>query len=141
MQNISDLFPVTPSIGTNVAELAFLLCALAAFIKALVSRIDRVIDRSRFIHENDSSKPFLRAELPHLKLRAAFLNRSLFHGILAAILTALVIITAFISAMFRVPHEYGMATLFAAALLMFCASLVDLARETRIALHDDDSRM
>jgi hypothetical protein len=71
MQNISDLFPVTPLIGTNVAALAFLLCALAAFIKALVSRIDRVIDRSRYIHENDSSKPFLRAELPQLKLRAA----------------------------------------------------------------------
>jgi hypothetical protein len=83
--------------------------------------------------------PLNHSWLPHLKLRAAFLNRSLFHGILAAILTAFVIITAFISTMFRVPHEYGMAALFVAALLMFCASLVKLARETRIALHDDDS--
>jgi hypothetical protein len=59
MQDISDLFPVTPLIDANVPALAFLLCALAAFIKALVSRIDRVIDRSRFIHENDPSKSFL----------------------------------------------------------------------------------
>ena len=141
MQDISDLFPVTSSTDINVAALAFLLSALAAFIKSLVSTIDRVIDRSRFTHENDSPKSFPRAELAHLKLRAAFLNRSLFHGILAAILATLALITAVISAMFRVPHEYGMATLFAAALLMFCASLVALARETRIALHDDESRM
>ncbi|MEY9633089.1 hypothetical protein ABIF66_001318 [Bradyrhizobium japonicum] len=34
-----------------------------------------------------------------------------------------------------------MALLFMAALLTFCASLVDLARETRIALHDNDLRV
>ncbi|MHC2193328.1 hypothetical protein ACVJF1_005961 [Bradyrhizobium diazoefficiens] len=69
------------------------------------------------------------------------MNRSLFCSILSAILTALIIIVAFISALFNVAHEYGVAMLFMAALLMFCASLIDLARETRIALHDNDLRM
>ncbi|SFI58944.1 hypothetical protein SAMN04487925_103386 [Bradyrhizobium sp. cf659] len=37
--------------------------------------------------------------------------------------------------------QRGVARLFMAALLTFCISLVDLARETRIALHDNDLRM
>jgi hypothetical protein len=43
--------------------------------------------------------------------------------------------------MFSVAHEYGIALLFIAALLTFCVSLLDLAREARIALHDNDLRV
>ena len=38
----------------------------------------------------------------------------------------------------NVPHEYGVAALFVVAIGLFCVSLIDLARETRIALHDFD---
>lgn len=150
MQNVTDLLPVTPSIDqlgriiANVAAPAFLLGAVAAFISVLVSRINRVIDRSLFIHgipESDASKSFLKADLPRLRQRAAILNRSLFCAIVSAIMTALIIIVAFISALLHLAHEYGVAILFMAALLMFCASLVDLARETRIALHENDLRV
>ena len=109
-----------------------------------MSRINRVIDRAQFLHgitDNDASKAYLKGDIPRLRHRAALLNRSLFCSILSAIFTALIIIVAFISAMFNVAHEYGVALLFIAALLMFCASLVDLARETRIALHDNDLRV
>jgi hypothetical protein len=113
---VTELLPITPSIDqlgriiANVAAPAFLLGAVAAFISVLMSRINRVIDRSQFIHgipESDSSKSFLKADLPRLRRRAALLNRSLFCAILS---------------------------------LMFCISLVDMARETRIALHDNDLR-
>jgi cytochrome c biogenesis protein CcdA len=60
---------------------------------------------------------------------------------IAGSLTALIIVVAFVSAMFHVAHEYGVAILFIGALLLFCMSLIDLARETRIALHDNDLRM
>ena len=102
-----------------------------------------MIDRSQFIHgipENDSAKSFLKADLPRLKRRAALLNRSLFSAIVAAIFTAPIIIVAFVSALLQFAHEYGVAILFMVALLTFCASLVDLARETRLALHDNDLR-
>ncbi|MGO4171726.1 DUF2721 domain-containing protein [Bosea sp. TAF32] len=146
---MTELLPVTPSIDqlgriiANVAAPAFLLGAVAAFISLLMVRINRVIDRSQFIHsipESDSSKSFLRADLPRLRHRAALLNRALFCAIVSAILTALIIIVAFISAFLHFAHEYGVALLFIAALLMFCASLIDLAREARIALHDNDLR-
>ena len=149
MQSVTELLPVTPSIDQlariigNVAAPAFLLGAVASFISVLLSRINRVIDRSQFIHgipENDSAKSFLKADLPRLKRRAALLNRSLFSAIVAAIFTAPIIIVAFVSALLQFAHEYGVAILFMAALLTFCASLVDLARETRLALHDNDLR-
>lgn len=149
MQSVTDLLPITPSIDqlgqiiANVAAPAFLLGAVAAFISVLMARINRVIDRSQFIHgipDDDSSRSFLKADLPRLRQRAALLNRALYCSIVAAILTAFIIIVAFISALLHVAHEYGVAILFVGAMLMFCASLVDLARETRIALHDNDLR-
>jgi len=150
MQNVTELLPLTPSIDqfsriiANVAAPAFLLGAVASFISVLMTRINRVIDRARFIHaipENDSSKSFLKADLPRLRRRAALLNRAIFCAILSAIMTALIIMFAFISALLHFPHEFGVAMLFLAALLMFCASLVDLARETRTAVHDNDLRV
>ena len=79
--------------------------------------------------------------VPRLRRRVALLNRSPFCSVVAAILTAPIIVVAFISALMHVPHEYGMALLFTGALVLFCLSLIDLARETRIALHDNDLRM
>ena len=144
-----ELLPVAPSIDQlariigNVAAPAFLLGAVAAFISVLISRINRVVDRAQFLHgigDADASKAYLKADIPRLRRRAALLNRALFCSILSAILTSLIVIVAFISAMFNLAHEYGVAILFVGALLTFCISLVDLARETRIALHDNDLR-
>ena len=80
MENVSELLPATPSIDqfgrimANVAAPAFLLGAVAAFISVVVSRINRVIDRSQFIHgiaEGDPSRSFLKDDLPRLGRRAA----------------------------------------------------------------------
>lgn len=150
MQSVIELLPVTPSIDQlsriigNVAAPAFLLGAVAAFISVVISRINRIIDRSQLLHgiaDSDSSRAYLKTDIPRLRRRAALLNRSLFCSVVAAILTALIIVVAFISALMNVAHEYGIAILFMAALLTFCASLIDLARETRISLHDNDLRM
>jgi hypothetical protein len=150
MENVVQLMPVTPSIEQlsriigNVAAPAFLLGAVASFIAVLISRINRVIDRAQVLHgiaDDDTSKAYLKADIPRLRRRAALLNRSLFCSILSAFLTALIIVVAFVSAMFKVAHEYGVAVLFIAALLTFCISLLDLAREARIALHDNDLRV
>jgi hypothetical protein len=150
METVIQLLPLTPSIDQlgriigNVAAPAFLLGAVAAFISVLMSRINRVIDRAQFLHgigEGDGTRSYLKADIPRLRRRAALLNRSLFCSVVAAILTSLIIVVAFISALMNVAHEYGVAVLFIGALLLFCMSLVDLARETRIALHENDLRM
>lgn len=146
---MNDLHLVTPSIDQlariigSVAAPAFLIGAVASFISVLIARINHVIERSQYLHgiaDGDASKAYLKTDLPRLRRRAALLNRSLFCSILAAILTALIIIVAFISAFYHLAHEYGVALLFVAALVAFCVALIDLARETRLALHDNDLR-
>jgi hypothetical protein len=138
---------VTPSIDqlssiiATVAAPAFLLGAVASFISVLIARINRVVDRSQFLHaipDDNSSKSHLKADLPRLKRRAALLNRALTCAVLSSILTGLIIIVAFVSAWFRMAHEYGVALLFIGALVLFCLSLIDLVRETRISLSDTD---
>lgn len=147
METVTELLAVTPSIDqlariiSNVAAPAFLLGAVASFVSVVVSRINRVIDRLHFIHgisDDDVSRLHFRNDLPRLKRRAVLLNRSLFSSILAAIMTALIIFVAFVSAFLHFQHEYGIALLFMAAMIMFSVSLVDLARETRLALHEVD---
>lgn len=141
------MLPATPSVEQlssiigNVAAPAFLLGAVAAFISVLISRMNRVIDRSQVLHgiaDDDSAKSYLKKDIPRLKRRAALLNRSIFYSTVSAIITALLIIVAFASAMLHMPHEYGVAVLFIAALVFFILSLINLARETQIALHDFD---
>jgi Protein of unknown function (DUF2721) len=119
----------------------FYWAPVAAFISVLISRMNRIIDRSQFLHsivDGDGAKSYLKADIPRLKRRAALLNKSVFYATMCAIITALLIIVAFVSALFHMAHEYGVAILFVAALGFFILSLVNLARETRIALHDLD---
>jgi hypothetical protein len=146
---MNDLHLVTPSIDQlariigSVAAPAFLLGAVASFISVLIARINHVIERSQYLYgiaDGDASKAYLKTDLPRLRRRATLLNRSLFCSIIAAILTAFIIIVAFISAFYQLAHEYGVALLFVAALVAFCVALIDLARETRLALHDNDLR-
>jgi Protein of unknown function (DUF2721) len=121
----------------SVAAPAFLLGAVAAFISVLVSRMNRVIDRSQFLHEiadSDGKKSYLKADIPRLERRAELLNRSVFYATMCAIVTALLIIVAFVSAMLHLAHEYGVALFFIIALSFFLLALVDLARETRMGL-------
>jgi len=150
MPSMVEFLPVTPSIDqlsriiANVAAPAFLLGAVAAFISVLISRINRVIDRSQFLHSidnDDTSRLYLKEDIPRLQRRARLLNRSLLCAIISAILTSLIIIVAFVSAMFSVAHEFGVAVLFIGSLVLFCISLIDLAREARIALHENDLRL
>jgi len=123
---MNDLLTVAPSIDQlariigNVAAPAFLLGAVASFISVLTTRMNRVIDRSQVLHgivDGDSSRAYLKADIPRLKQQASLLNRSLFYSILSAILTGLIIIVAFISAVLRVPQGAGL--LFTGALGSF----------------------
>jgi hypothetical protein len=58
---------------------------------------------------------------------------------ISAITTSVLVIVAFVSAYFNVAHEYGVGgALFVLALAFFTASLINLARDTRIALHEID---
>ena len=126
---------------TQVTAPAFLLGAVASFTSVLIARMNRIIDRSQALHaigEDESSRAHLKADIPRLKRRAVLLNKSILFSTFAAITTSVLVIVAFLCAYFNVAHEYGVGLLFVLSLAFFTASLVNLARETRIALHDID---
>jgi hypothetical protein len=137
----------TPSVSQlsqvieQAAAPAFLLGALAAFIAVLISRLNRIIDRTivlNAIPENDTAKRRLKADLPRLLRRAAMMNRAIFWAVIGSIAITVMVIVGFVSAFFHIQHERGVAVLFMVALAAFTVSLVDFAREVRIALSEFD---
>ncbi len=125
----------------QVTAPAFLLGAVAAFTSVLISRMNRIIDRSQAlnaIRDDDASKAHLKLDIPRLKRRAALLNSAILFSTMSAIITSLLVIVAFVCAFFNMQHEYPVALLFVVALGFFTVSLVYLAREARIALNELD---
>ena len=125
----------------QVTAPAFLLGAVAAFTSVLISRMNRIIDRSQAlnaIRDDDASKAHLKLDIPRLKRRAALLNSAILFSTVSAIITSLLVIVAFVCAFYNMAHEYAVALLFVVALGFFTVSLVYLAREARIALNELD---
>ena len=137
------MYPDTPSVSqlshviSQSAAPAFLLGALAAFIAVLISRLNRIVDRTIVLNgiaDDDTVRNRLKADLPRLMRRAAMLNRAIFWAVIGSIAVTLLVIVAFASAFFAIQHERGVAILFIASLAAFTVSLVDFARDVRIAL-------
>jgi Protein of unknown function (DUF2721) len=141
------MYPDTPSISqlshviSQSAAPAFLLGALAAFIAILIARLNRVVDRTivlNAISDDDADKSRLKADLPRLMRRTIMLNQAVFGAAISSITITVLVIVAFASALFSIQHERGVAILFITALAAFTASLIDFAREVRIALSEFD---
>ena len=137
----------TPSVGqlsqviTQAIAPAFLLGALAAFISLLILRMNRVVDRSQALNaisDVDPVRAQLKADIPRLKQRSLLLNNAILFATVSAIFATVLVMLAFVSAFFNIEHERGVAALFVVTLGFFTAALVNLARETRIALHAFD---
>jgi hypothetical protein len=140
------MLPDTPTVSqlshviSQAAAPAFLLGALAAFISVLISRQNRIVDRTIVLNgiPDDDVRCRLKADLPRLMRRAAMLNRAIFWAVIGSISVAVLVVVAFASAFLQIQHERGVAILFMVALGAFTASLVDFAREVRIALSEFD---
>jgi hypothetical protein len=141
------MIPETPSVSqlahviSQAAAPAFLLGALAAFIAVLISRLNRIIDRTivlNGISDDDAVKCRLKADIPRMLRRAAMMNRAVFWAVVSSITITLMVIVAFVSAFLEIQHERGVAILFMVSLVAFAVSLIDFAREVRIALSEFD---
>ena len=137
MPSVSQLSQVI----SQAAAPAFLLGALAAFIAVLISRLNRVIDRTivlNAIADDDPIKSRLKADIPRLLRRAVIINRAIFWAVISSIAITSLVIVAFLSAFFHIQHERGVAVLFMVSLSAFTVSLIDFAREVRSALSEFD---
>jgi|SRR5215468_1193719 len=141
------MYPDTLSVSqlshviAQAAAPAFLLGALAAFIAVLINRLNRIVDRTVVLNgipDDDAVRSRLKADLPRLMRRAAMINRAIFWAVVASIAATLLVIVAFVAAFLQVQHERGIAIFFLISLGAFTISLVDFAREVRIALSEYD---
>jgi hypothetical protein len=119
---------------------AFLLGSVATYTSVLMARMNRIIDRSHALNAVDDKGPIahLKADISQLRRRAILLNKAILFSTISAITTSVLVIVAFVSAYFNIAHEYGVGVLFVLALAFFTGSLINLARDTRIALHEID---
>jgi hypothetical protein len=141
------MLPDTPSVSqlsqviAQAAAPAFILGALAAFTAVLITRQNRIVDRTivlNGISDDDSVKRRLKADLPRLLRRAAMMNKAIFWALISSVAITVLVIVAFASALLKFQHEFGVAILFIVALGAFTISLVEFAREVRIALSEFD---
>ena len=137
----------TPSVNqlsqviSQAAAPAFLLGALAAFISVLISRLNRIIDRTIMLNgipAEDTVRSRLKADLPRMMWRATLVNRAILWAVVGSIAVSVLVIVAFASALFEIQHERGVAVLFMISLGAFTVSLIDFAREVRIAVSELD---
>src|SRR3954453_58096 len=92
---------------SQAAAPAFLLGALAAFIAVLISRLNRIVDRTIVLNgipDDDSAKFRLKADLPRLLRRAAMVNRAIFWAVISSILITALVVVAFVSALLQIQH-------------------------------------
>jgi hypothetical protein len=141
------MLPDTPSVSqlshviTQAAAPAFILAAVAAFTALLITRQNRIVDRTivlNAISDDDCVKGRLKADLPRLLRRAAMMNRAILWSVISSIAITVLVIVAFASALLNIQHEIGVAVLFIVALFAFTVSLVEFAREVRISLNEMD---
>src|SRR5437868_15345478 len=104
------MLPDTPSVSqlshviSQAAAPAFLLGALAAFIAVLISRLNRIVDRTvtlNGIPDEDAARSRLKADLPRLMQRAVMMNRAILWAVIASISVTILVIVAFLSAFFQ----------------------------------------
>ena len=103
--------------------------------------MNRVVDRSQTLNAigaADQERARLKEDLPRMKQRAVLLNNAILFASFSAIIATLLVMVAFVSAFFGIEHERGIAVLFILTLGFFAASLINFARETRIALYEFD---
>jgi hypothetical protein len=113
--------------------------AVAAFISVLITRMNRLADRSNAliaIPDDDPRWAHLKVVLPRLSQRARLMNRAIEFAVISGIFTTGLVILAFLSAFLRFRHEYGAGIMFIMALMSFAAALITLWREVRAALKD-----
>jgi hypothetical protein len=135
----------TPSV-TQLSEVishsiapAFILGAVSGFISVLVTRLNRIIDRCRWAQSTEPTMERHYPDLLALNRRAALINHALFWSVASALVTILLMILAFTDAFLELPHEKGVALMFAVALILFGVSLVNFALEIRIAIKDPNN--
>jgi hypothetical protein len=112
---------------------AFMLGAVAGFLSILISRLERIAERSRALRSADAGPVDPSGVIAaSFSRRMMLLSRAIYFAVLSALVTAGLLISAFLTALVGVGHGQIIALMFAVSLALLMASLVELTREIRV---------
>ena len=140
----SSVLPHTPDLRylAQIIQLAvapvFLFAGLGAFLNVCVSRLARIIDRTRVLEplilgSRGEEHDRLIGEISLLDRRIKIVNRAIFSTVLAAILISTVVILLFAGFLSGIPFGTAIALLFIAAMSCTGVAFVIFLYETRLA--------
>ncbi len=131
MALITDIDQLSVAISHATAP-AFMLGAVAGFLTILIARLERVADKSKALRLSDENTDPTGAVAASFMRRMELLSRAILFAVLSALVTAALLIAAFFAALVGIGHGQIVAMMFAVALMLLMASLVQLAREIRV---------
>jgi hypothetical protein len=111
---------------------AFMLGAVAGFLSILIGRFERVADKIGALRTSGAGLDPTGESAASLARRMKLLIRAIYFAVLSALVTAALLIGAFFTALLGIGHGQIVAALFATALALLMASLVEFTREVRV---------
>jgi len=112
-----------------------MLGAVAGFLSILITRIERIADRNRALRGGDGDlldASVRDAVAKAYRRRMRHLSRAIYFAVFSALVTAMLLIFAFLAALVGLSHGGIVAVMFVVALALLIASLVELTREIRL---------
>ena len=131
MALITDIDQLSVAISHGTAP-AFMLGAVAGFLSILIARLERVADKNKALRSSDEALDPSGVVAASFMRRMELLSRAILFAVLSALVTAALLIAAFFAALIGIGHGQVVAMMFALALLLLMASLVQLGREIRV---------
>jgi heme exporter protein D len=118
---------------------AFLIAAVLSFLYLLATRMAQVVDRARAlddIDDKDERRARLKADMPLLRRRARLLNLATALSVVSGVITAVLIVVAFLGALLDFETETVIVAFFILALVSFMVSLFFFGREVVMSVSE-----
>ena len=116
----------------------FMLTAVGTLINVLSTRLARIVDRARVLHERirlkPSRAPTVDVELDTLFRRRRRINFAITFAVTSALLVCVLIVSAFVGAIFSWNIGVVLALLFIGAMIALVIALVSFLQEIFIAV-------
>ncbi len=136
MDSLSSFLPIIQLAITPV----ILISGMGALMITLTNRMARIVDRTRVVAEAmpaamPEDRRHLESQLDIMWRRALLLRRAVTANGLSMLVSCLLVVAIFASAMLGWQLQALMLGLFSASILLLIASLVDFLRDIFVSLH------
>lgn len=136
MDTLTSLLPIIQLAITPV----ILISGMGALMITLTNRMARIVDRTRVVAEliptaSVDDRQHLENQLDIMWRRALLIRRAVTTNGLSMLVSCLLVVVLFATAIFHWELSWLVLALFAAGILLLTASLVDFLRDIFVSLH------